>query len=315
MRPFELTVMMYHYVRDREDRAGIFHGIPGMPVAYFEAQLDSLMEHYQIISWPELCDHLLGRAGLPDRPCLLTFDDGVIDHYVNVFPALRARGLSGLFFGLARNAEMGITVGHKIHFLLAKMNIDDLRTAYLRRLTPEQTAVYIAEDQKYRLRYPGGSTADEINIFKLIVQRDPSGLPNIILGELFCSFVGSEQEIAEAYFLNGDQIQEMVQNGMHFGGHSQNHPWLDAISKDQQEQEIQSSSAWLSGIEAGPWAFAYPYGGFAEGIPEILSARGFLSAFTTCEQSQQRDPFFIGRYDAEEFARDLSPLVQSRGGQ
>ena len=41
MMPFSLTAMMYHYVRDPGDEAEAGSGIPGLPVARFEAQLDT----------------------------------------------------------------------------------------------------------------------------------------------------------------------------------------------------------------------------------------------------------------------------------
>src|SRR5919202_5712669 len=104
---FALTVMMYHYVRDPGDAAEAGSGIPGMPVSEFEAQLDHLMREYAMIAWPEMRDYLVANEPLPERACLLTFDDGVSDHYLNVFPALQRRGLSGLFFALARSGEAG----------------------------------------------------------------------------------------------------------------------------------------------------------------------------------------------------------------
>ena len=58
MTPFDLTVMMYHYVRDAGDEAERNTGIPGMAVSTFEAQLDFLCENYNLISWPVLREFL-----------------------------------------------------------------------------------------------------------------------------------------------------------------------------------------------------------------------------------------------------------------
>src|SRR5678816_4171615 len=96
--PVDLTVMMYHYVRDPGDAAEAGSGIPGLSVERLAAQLDELAQRHTFVSWPQVRGTLIGEKLLPANACLLTFDDGLRDHYLNVFPLLRARGLSGLFF-------------------------------------------------------------------------------------------------------------------------------------------------------------------------------------------------------------------------
>ncbi|MGH2524574.1 MAG: hypothetical protein ACRDH2_18870, partial [Anaerolineales bacterium] len=142
MTPFSLTVLTYHYVRDPGDRAEAGSGIPGLPLAHFESQLDYAARHYALMAWPELRASLLAQKLLPPNVCLLTFDDGVCDHYLNVFPILKRRGLSGLFFALARQPGMGLTLAHKVHFLLARLGLDGLRDAIRLRLNPVQQDLY-----------------------------------------------------------------------------------------------------------------------------------------------------------------------------
>src|SRR4029077_14110425 len=57
---------------------------------------------------------------LPPNPCILTFDDGLADHYEVVFPLLLERGLRGAFFPPARPLQDDCVLEvHKIHFILA----------------------------------------------------------------------------------------------------------------------------------------------------------------------------------------------------
>jgi peptidoglycan/xylan/chitin deacetylase (PgdA/CDA1 family) len=42
---------------------------------------------------------------LPAKPVVLSFDDGYIDHYVNVFPALKEYGSTGTFFVITALAD------------------------------------------------------------------------------------------------------------------------------------------------------------------------------------------------------------------
>ena len=305
MRQFNLAVMMYHYVRDPGGDAGYSSAIPGMPLSVFEAQLVELEANFEMIAWPQLRDELSGGRALPSRACLLTFDDGVRDHYLNVFPVLSARRLSGLFFALPRSPRMGLTLGHKIHFLIARLGPDALRGAFYDRLDALQQAEFDQVDARYRsLQSPGDLPAD-IDIFKHVLQRDLSELAESVLSGLIETYVGPEVEIAGEFFLNQDQILEMAAGGMHFGGHSLSHPWFDWVDDRRQSHEIAASVRWLSTFEQGPWSFAYPYGGWKASSPALLRQSGFIGAFTTRPQRTHTDPFQIGRYDAETFAPEM----------
>ena len=88
-RPLELTVMMYHYVRDPGDDAEAGSGITGMSVKAFETQLDNLSKQHNFVTWSDVRMGLQEDKPLPGSACLLTFDDGVLDHYVNVFRILQ----------------------------------------------------------------------------------------------------------------------------------------------------------------------------------------------------------------------------------
>lgn len=303
-QPLELTVMMYHYVRDPGDSAEAGSGIPGMSTRAFESQLDELSRQHTFITWPEVRMALQAAKPLPSSACLLTFDDGVLDHYINVFKILRRRNLSGLFFALDRCENEGLTLPHKIHFLLAKLGLVGLREAIWEKLDAEQRIRFTHAEKGYQLKYPPISMDRRINLLKAVLQRDLSSEVNAILSDLFEIHVGPENEIAHSYYLNTDQIQEMATAGMHFGGHSHNHPWFDWIDAEARIAEIRASAEWLEQFEAEPWAFAYPYGGLSDDAPRLLKEHGFLAAFTTQTQLRHPDPYFIGRLDGEEMAQD-----------
>ena len=300
--PLQLTVMMYHYVRDPGDDAETGSGIPGMPVKTFESQLDELSKKHTFVTWLDVCSALQEGKPLPGSACLLTFDDGVRDHYVNVFKILRDRGLSGLFFIMDRNDHAGFVLAHKIHFLLAKLGVTGLRETIWEKLNSLQRERFIQAENKYQLKYSPVSLDGQINLLKAVLQRDLSLEVNMPLSDLFEAHVGSEMETARNYYLNAEQIREMAAGGMHFGGHSRNHPWFDWIDAETRSTEIQTSAEWLKKFQPGPWAFAYPYGGLAEDTPQLLKAHGFVAAFTTQSQLVHTDPYYIGRLDGEELA-------------
>jgi hypothetical protein len=275
-----------------------------MPIRVFEAQLDNLSKQHTFVTWPDVRMTLQGQKPLPISACLLTFDDGVLDHYMNVFKILRDRKLSGLFFVLDRCENEGLILAHKIHFLLAKLGLTRLREAIWEKLDSAQRERFTQTEKKYQLKYPPISLDKRINLLKSVLQRDLSLELDPLLGNLFEDYIGSENETARNYYLKSEQIQEMTEGGMHFGGHSHSHPWFDWINAEARATEIKASAERLQKIEPGPWAFAYPYGSLSEDSPQLLQANGFVAAFTTNTQIRHSDPYFIGRLDGEEFAQD-----------
>ena len=297
--PFELTVLMYHYIRDTDDAAEAGPRIPGLPVARFTSQLDELAQNHHVAGWPEVQAWLGGGPPLPARAALVTFDDGLSDHYYNVYPLLRERGLTGLFFVLARTPAAGLALGHKVHFLLAVLGQDGLRAAVWQRLSPALQAQYRQAEAHYQPQFDSSTAGGALNVFKSIVQRELCAPADGVLSDLFAEHVGDEMATAAEFYLQPAQIQVMAAGGMHFGGHSASHPWFDFIGAEQQAGEIAASAAWLAGIEPGPWAFAYPYGGLSPEAPQLLAERGFLAAFTTQTRVEHDDPYLIGRLDGE----------------
>jgi peptidoglycan/xylan/chitin deacetylase (PgdA/CDA1 family) len=96
-----VPVLMYHYIsavppEQANDRFAVDLRVPP---DLFEQHLVYLESHgYTTISVPRLWDALNGGAALPERPVILTFDDGYADAYTNAFPLLRKHRVVGTFF-------------------------------------------------------------------------------------------------------------------------------------------------------------------------------------------------------------------------
>ena len=114
-----LTIVMYHYVRSREH--GRYPNLRVRDTAEFRAQLDYIQEHYIPVSADDVALALDGGHPLPERACLLTFDDGYLDHFITVFPELARRGLSGAFYPPVEAIQgQKILEVNKIQLLLAQ---------------------------------------------------------------------------------------------------------------------------------------------------------------------------------------------------
>ena len=65
----------------------------------FDWQMKYLVDHgYHTISPDELYDFMEGTGTLPDRPVLITFDDGYVDNYTNAYPILKKYNLKATIF-------------------------------------------------------------------------------------------------------------------------------------------------------------------------------------------------------------------------
>ena len=65
----------------------------------FDWQMKYLVDHgYHTISTDELYDFMEGKGTLPDRPVLITFDDGYVDNYTNAYPILKKYNLKATIF-------------------------------------------------------------------------------------------------------------------------------------------------------------------------------------------------------------------------
>lgn len=91
--PSGIPVLNYHQINDEDEN------LLTVSTTEFETQMAWLEENgYHAITAAELADALEGRANLPERPVLITFDDGYVDNYTCAFPILKKHGMKATIF-------------------------------------------------------------------------------------------------------------------------------------------------------------------------------------------------------------------------
>jgi len=99
---------MYHYVSEPPPDADAIRRDLSVAPQQFTAQLAWLREAgYTSITLRELTLALQMGYALPERPVVLTFDDGYRDAYEQAFPLLQEHGFVGTFFLITSMADMG----------------------------------------------------------------------------------------------------------------------------------------------------------------------------------------------------------------
>lgn len=98
-RVIRVPILMYHYISVPPPDADKYRlDLSVLPDA-FETQMDYLaINGYHPIRLLDLAEYLLKGTALPDKPIVLTFDDGYADNYANAFPVLRNHKFTGTFF-------------------------------------------------------------------------------------------------------------------------------------------------------------------------------------------------------------------------
>ena len=94
--PQGVLVLEYHHVSDDVEDEGWAYTVP---VADFKEQLDYLQaQGYTTISMQDFVRAKKGKQELPDKPLILTFDDGYEDNYTVLLPMLEERGMKATVY-------------------------------------------------------------------------------------------------------------------------------------------------------------------------------------------------------------------------
>jgi peptidoglycan/xylan/chitin deacetylase (PgdA/CDA1 family) len=95
----DVPIFLYHYVEELPAGADEIRQNLTVSPAEFAAQLQYLADNgYHTITLEHLYYHLWEGLPLPEKPVVLTFDDGYRDAYEVVFPLLKRYGFVGTFF-------------------------------------------------------------------------------------------------------------------------------------------------------------------------------------------------------------------------
>lgn len=107
-RQVRVPILMYHHIAAPPPNADPIERDLSVTPQDFEAQLQWLAQNgYTSISLYDLTYALTLGWPLPDKPVILTFDDGYRDAYDNAFPLLQKYGFKGTFFVLTEFIDQG----------------------------------------------------------------------------------------------------------------------------------------------------------------------------------------------------------------
>jgi peptidoglycan/xylan/chitin deacetylase (PgdA/CDA1 family) len=293
-----LTIVMYHYVRD----AG---AVPARTPAELERELDHVAERYTTVRLRDL-----GGGDWPDDACLLTFDDGLVEHLATVAPALDRRGLTGVFCPPGRA-------------VVERKPLDVQKTQFLLAATKDHEALgerileHVEDASRFRAENtpPHRFDAPATVFVKRSLQ---DGLPEPtrteVLDELFAEIVGvDERSFADDLYLTADDCRELVERGHEVVGHGWEHKRLGLLDENEQRRELERTRAFVEDV-GGSWALCYPYGSRDRTTLRLLGELGCRIGLTTdARRATRLDPLLeLPRIDTNDLQREAVEQTSRR---
>lgn len=301
---------MYHYVR--HIKQSNYSEIKGLELDGFVRQIDYFKNNFNFITSQQLLNCIYSNSTIPEKSILLTFDDGLKDHYSHVFPILKKNKIQGLFFPPAQPIEEhNVLDVHKIHFILASSTDKQKIVKEIFSLINEHMKEYdLKSPERYFSDLAAASRFDtkEVIFIKRILQRDlPIKLRSKLTNYLFEKFVtNNEESFSKELYLSFDEISEMQESGMYFGSHGYSHEWLSYLSENELRIEIRKSLDFYYKINKSfdNLIMCHPYGNYSDKTIEELKKNGFKAGLTTEVGDAvltKSDAFTLKRYDTNDF--------------
>jgi peptidoglycan/xylan/chitin deacetylase (PgdA/CDA1 family) len=263
-----MKAIMYHYVRPAPEGLPYFRYLH---VDDFVRQLDWFARESRFVTRQEFDDARL--SGAAPEGVLLTFDDGLADHYRYVFPLLAERGLFAFFYVCTSPLQTRKLLDvHRIHLLLGRLGGQEALRRLLAHLDAEMLSdshVEAFRKTTYGNQQNDGATTHFKRTLNYLISYD---YREQVLDRMFQESFGYEHEFAKDFYLNPNQIREMDAAGMVIGSHGANHYVFSKIPAAKQRHEIIMSFDHLSEVIGRPvTTFCYPYGGHHTFTPETVA--------------------------------------------
>ena len=296
----EPLVVMYHYIHVEPPPEP--SGIHPLLASEFEAQLNYLQHHYDVCHPTDFLHRLRSPRNSGKPPCLLTFDDGTIDHATIATPILTRRNLAGLFFILSGPATEGyMPTTHLLHWALGQG--DELVWQHLQEASHRASLPPIDLASATRIYHYEPPLRARIKYAVNIAWPQPVVRQSLL--DLVHLAGLTPADLAHSWFISADDARQMHLAGMVLGVHGHTHRSLPAMDAEVTD-EIARCTAFIRHTTGCPphW-FACPFGGSGATSEQLhtmhqaMSHHGLTAAVTTAARhvSPTDPPHALPRLD------------------
>ncbi len=272
----------------------------------FRRHCELLKRSYNVVSLETAGQVVKGKRNSHRPIAVLTFDDGYLDFYEEAFPILKQLGLPATVFLPTECIGQNVPLAHdRIFWLLRLAAKNGLPVAP----ALERAGVPAEVIKPFRhTRYLPALTESLVHL--------PAAVREFAITELERAVPAFDKYPREYQLLNWDQVREMADAGISFGGHTSNHVVLPLENVDMAESEIEASKRELE-LQLGQevTTFAYPNGEFDPAVRRLVARAGYRIAVTTEKKINRSgaDLLALGRYSfCEESTRGITGSYSQR---
>lgn len=248
--------IMYHYVRDKSPKLKIRNYLD---FDVFCKQLDFFEKEYGIFRMEDFQELALGKKPTKNK-VILTFDDGLSDHYDFVLPELVKRKITGIFYISSYPYEQKRLIDvHRVHYLIAnfdsKLLLDDIINLC--------GGMNINENHFLDKTYLKQNNDSNITEIKRILNYYMSSIEKtVLLDRIFSHYCIDEKELLWDFYIKEENLKEFIESGQIIGNHTFSHQVLSSLNESSQTEEICKTHQFIRSLGKQEInTFCYPYGG------------------------------------------------------
>jgi peptidoglycan/xylan/chitin deacetylase (PgdA/CDA1 family) len=254
-------VSVYRAKRQGFTRVIKFHGVDGHDyrTEILEAQLRYLSKHFSIVSLAAIIKQLREQNRSNSNDIALTFDDGLRNHYTNVYPILKRLNIPATFYvcpGLIESRQW--------------LWNQEARER-LQALPPERRAGLCRE-----LRAPSHDIEQVVAWMKRLPAQSRRSAEDAIR-EATAEFKPDALQLDRYAMMSWKELCSMDPSVVMIGSHTVTHPILTTLSSDDLSYELGESRKWLEEkLKRRVEHFCYPNGFFDEAV--LAAVRQYYSS-------------------------------------
>lgn len=281
----KVIILMYHRVLTIDETSG--HLIqPGMYVSdsTFEQHVKFLKENYKIISFMDLLEYLdTNKLDKDQAYCVITFDDGWRDNYVNAFPVLRNNGIPATIFlttsFIATDRcfwpeSLGYLIENYDHSNLTDDKCNSFAKASNGFGLEADLLIDALKTSSHNLKLPAYD-----RIIETLKEYPVESLQSFI--ELIAEIL-ELKPAARRMMLNWDEISEMSANNISFGSHGCSHSLLTLLPDNVIKTELSDSLNFIQSADINSIpVFCYPDGKYNDRIAGMVVDAGYKASVTS----------------------------------
>ncbi len=229
----------YHIVRDSQvDHIENLYAFKN--TKQFLNDIAVLTHNYKSINPKSLLENKIQKNNL-----LLSFDDGLQEVYTEIYPILKEKNIKAIFFinpAFVDNKE-GL-YKHYISIIISNLKRANFKKSSLDKISDLFSFSY-HNIEEFKQKFTSIKYADKEKV------NDVLKFLNINI-----------EDYLENYkpYITKEQIQEMINDGFYFGGHTMTHPPLIQLSYEEQKAEIINSIDWLKhNFDINYSFFSFPF--------------------------------------------------------